>query len=63
MFGKLTSRDLLSFGLGMNFSIVVTDFILWNLAPHWDLSLTPFSIGVILFGGYILCTTGDEHVR
>jgi hypothetical protein len=63
MFGKLTGRDLLAFGVGLNTSIVAMDFILWNMVPEWDLSLTPFNIGVILSGGYILCTTGDDYVR
>jgi hypothetical protein len=63
MFGKLTSRDLLSFSIGLNTSIVAMDFILWNLIPGFNLHLTPWSVGVILFGGYILCTTGEDHVR
>lgn len=59
----LTSRDVLAFGIGMDFSIVVMDFILWGLLPGFNLHLTPLNIGVILFGGYILCTTGEKHVR
>lgn len=59
----INSRDFLAFGIGMNFSIVVMDFILWRLIPGFNLHLTPYSVGVILFGGYILCTTGEKHVR
>jgi hypothetical protein len=63
MFGKLTGRDLLAFGVGLNTSNVAMNLIIRGMIPEWDLSLTPFNIGVILFGGYILCTTGEDHVR
>lgn len=63
MFRKLSSRDLLAFAVGMNFSIVVMHLILWSIFPKWDLSLTPLNLGVILFGGYTLCITGEDYVR
>lgn len=63
MFSKLSSRDWLAFALGMLTNLVVIDTIFWSLVPGWDLSLTPFSLGVILFGGYTLCITGEDYVR